>query len=123
MSAHLLASRLMETVDSQRKFESARCSGKRVFSDGCASVMGPFPPQSVQIYFFTLPPLFVKEQHVSDCKSVMLSQFSAMSAMAMTASVAAAGMGFSAVFMIMVFTMHIGIKSKIAGKERIKQRP
>lgn len=42
-----------------------------------------------------------------------------MSAMAMTASVAAAGMGFSAVFMIMVFTMHIGIKSKIAGKERI----
>lgn len=81
--------------------------------------MGPFPPQSVQIYFFTLPPLFVKEQHVSDCKSVMLSQFSAMSAMAMTASVAAAGMGFSAVFMIMVFTMHIGIKSKIAGKERI----
>ena len=40
-------------------------------------------------------------------------------AMPVTAAVVAAGMGFPAVFMIVVFTMHIRIKSKISGNESI----
>lgn len=39
--------------------------------------------------------------------------------MSVTAAVVAADMGFPAVFMIVVFTMHIGIESKIAGNESI----
>ena len=40
-------------------------------------------------------------------------------AMSVTAAVGAADMGFPAVFMIVVFTMHIGIESKIAGNKSI----
>ena len=40
-------------------------------------------------------------------------------AMSVTAAVVAADMGFPAVFMIVVFTMHIGIESKIAGNKSI----
>ena len=40
-------------------------------------------------------------------------------AMSVTATVVAADMGFPAVFMIVVFTMHIGIESKIAGNKSI----
>ena len=39
--------------------------------------------------------------------------------MSVTAAVVAADMGFPAVFMIVVFTMHIGIESKIAGNKSI----
>ena len=40
-------------------------------------------------------------------------------AMSVSAAVVAADMGFPAVFMIVVFTMHIGIDSKIAGNKSI----
>lgn len=40
-------------------------------------------------------------------------------AMSVSAAVVAADMGFPAVFMIVVFTMHIGIESKIAGNKSI----
>ena len=39
--------------------------------------------------------------------------------MSVTAAVVAADMGFPAVFMIVVFTMHIGIESKIADNKSI----
>ena len=39
--------------------------------------------------------------------------------MSVTATVVAADMSFPAVFMIVVFTMHIGIESKIAGNKSL----
>ena len=49
----------------------------------------------------------------------MLSHYLMIPAMSVTAAVGAADMGFPAVFMIVVFTMHIGIESKIAGNKSI----
>ena len=49
----------------------------------------------------------------------MLSDLSVISAMAMAAAMIAADMGFSSMFVIVVFAMHIRIESKIAGKESV----